>query len=334
MPYTLSVFHLESRMRKTGFTKLELIVVIAVIGVVASFLLPAVQNAREQSRRFSCSNNLTQIILGIQHYESAFGCFPPGTIDSVGPIQNTNVGYHHGWITQILPFMDEGNLFEAIDRTQSIYAPANLPVGNQKISVLACPTSSSPFLFSHYAGCHHNVESPIDDTNHGVFFLNSHVRIKDIHDGLSHTLFIGEKEPDEWDQNWASGTRATLRNTGPMRDEEGLKASRYNSPVRPYLYQDTVSTSPTASPPGMPQVGRLGMPRSSNSGRPRPAANGPKSGFGSPLFVGGFSSQHSGGIVQYAAGDGHIGSFTRRTDSKIMSQLGHRADGELPLSCE
>jgi hypothetical protein len=66
----------------------------------------------------------------------------------------------------------------------------------------------------NYAACHHDVEAPIDQDNNGVMFLNSAVPIRDISDGTTHTIFVGEKAIEEDDLGWMSGTRATLRNTG------------------------------------------------------------------------------------------------------------------------
>ena len=57
-------------------------------------------------------------------------------------------------------------------------------------------------------------EKPIDAKDSGVFFLNSRIRYEDVTDGSSHTIFLGEKQPDVWDFSWMSGTRSTLRNTG------------------------------------------------------------------------------------------------------------------------
>ena len=67
---------------------------------------------------------------------------------------------------------------------------------------------------SNYAGCHHDVESPIDADNHGVLFLNSHISAQDVTDGTAHTIYVGEKLAYKDDLGWMSGTRATLRNTG------------------------------------------------------------------------------------------------------------------------
>ena len=65
------------RKRKNGFTLVELMVVIAIIGVLVGLLVPAVQSAREAARRMSCSNNMKQLGLALHNYESAFGFFPP-----------------------------------------------------------------------------------------------------------------------------------------------------------------------------------------------------------------------------------------------------------------
>ncbi len=67
---------------------------------------------------------------------------------------------------------------------------------------------------SNYAACHNDVEAPIDVNNSGVMFLNSHIGQKDVTDGTTHTIYVGEKLGDPTDLGWMSGTRATLRNTG------------------------------------------------------------------------------------------------------------------------
>ena len=100
---------------REGFTLVELLVVIAIIGVLVALLLPAVQMAREAARRLSCSNNLGQLITAIHNYEMAHGIYPSGTIDSKGPVANVPVGYHHNWMSQITPYIEEGNTWRAID---------------------------------------------------------------------------------------------------------------------------------------------------------------------------------------------------------------------------
>ncbi len=210
----------RSRGARGGFTMLELGVVVAVIGVLIALLLPAVQGAREAARRRQCENNLCQIGIALRNYESAHGVLPPGVVNATGPVRNKPEGYHMGWLAQLLPFVDEDLTYRHLDFSVGAYDKKNRPVRQILIATLACPSAPSRTIgWTSYAGCHHDVEAPIDRDNHGVFFLNSRIRSKEIPDGLTHTIFVGEKMPDSRDLTWLSGTVATLRNTGtPLGD--------------------------------------------------------------------------------------------------------------------
>src|SRR5262245_57595937 len=107
---------------KNGFTLVELLVVIAIIGVLVALLLPAVQAAREAARRMSCSNNLKQLGLGVQNYIDAYAALPYGTMPpGVGSAELTREGW--GWGAIILPYIEQGPLFEALGVNQnSFYA--------------------------------------------------------------------------------------------------------------------------------------------------------------------------------------------------------------------
>src|SRR5437868_5977630 len=85
---------------RNGFTLVELLVVIAIIGVLVALLLPAVQTARESSRRSQCANNIKQIGLAVANYESTHRAMPPGNYHSV----------FGSWLVHILPYMEQGNL--------------------------------------------------------------------------------------------------------------------------------------------------------------------------------------------------------------------------------
>jgi prepilin-type N-terminal cleavage/methylation domain-containing protein len=284
--------------RRAGFTLVELLVVIAIIGILVALLLPAVQAAREAARRMSCTNNLSQLILAAQNYEMAFRTYPPGTIDEKGPIKNVPEGYHHNWISQLLPYMEQQVTYQHIDFSVSVYDDKNAAVREVPIEILECPSAVIPsreFRMSSYAGCHNDLEAPIDVDNNGVFFLNSSIRPKDITDGASHTLFIGEKfcDPD-LDLGWMSGTRATLRNTGG-----GLNVERRRQRYGRIMLDDAEER----------EAGRDGD-------------------IDPVLFVGGFSSEHPG-IVNFAFGDSHISCINEQIELSVLRQMADRHDGKL-----
>ena len=214
----------NARKNPAAFTLIELLVVIAIIAVLIALLLPAVQMAREGARRTQCKNNLMQIILAVQNYEAAHEVLPPGVVNPDGPIKSEPKGYHFSWLAQLLPYLDQSNVQRHLHFAANVYDAANLSARQQMIEVLLCPsdptyfsTSSTDRLnvgLSNYAGCHHDTEAAIGDDNHGVFFLNSSVRLDKIDDGPSNTIFVGEKVRTQYELGWASGTRATLRNTG------------------------------------------------------------------------------------------------------------------------
>ena len=354
--------------QEKAFTLVELLVVIAIIGILIALLLPAIQAAREAARRMSCVNNMTQIGLALQSYIEANEALPAGVVNPKGPINTDASGYKMGWITQILPYFEESATYKHIDFKASVFDKKNAPVREIAISTLICPsyggervlsedmwggvgggmgmgmppvmddtqdmgmvggmvdpesveadkdepagdqtkkadkadsktdsqagkkdpadTSDKPAkaksykrgtrAICNYAGCHNHNEAPIDENNTGVFILNRPIRPESITDGLSHTIFIGEKLPDDNDLGWMAGTRATLRNTG----------TRIN---------------------GTPSAVGIGMP-----GR-------------TPLFVGGFGSEHPG-VANMLLGDGAVQSFSEGTSLPVLQQLGHRADGKL-----
>jgi prepilin-type N-terminal cleavage/methylation domain-containing protein len=217
-----------------AFTLVELLVVIAIIGILVSLLLPAIQAAREGARRAECTNQLRQLILAVHDFEAAHEYFPPGTVNSQGPIQNLPNGQHIGWIARILPYLEERALYNSLDLSQSAYHFKNDRARQTSIALLFCPSSySDEWPRSNYAGCHHDVEAPIDSDNRGVFFLNSKLTRDDLKDGAAYTLFVGEKLDDDTDLGWLSGTAATLRNTGT---ELNHARRRIPSGIPPWVY--------------------------------------------------------------------------------------------------
>lgn len=132
------------RDRRSGFTLVELLVVIAIIGVLVALLLPAVQAAREASRRMSCSNNLKQMGLGFLNFESARGGFPPRRYSATPGVPDATQTDGHGyvgWGAIILPYMENKNLWDKYDLRYDYYDPVNAPVTNTVIPFYKCPTT-------------------------------------------------------------------------------------------------------------------------------------------------------------------------------------------------
>jgi prepilin-type processing-associated H-X9-DG protein len=282
---------------------IELLVVIAIIAVLIALLLPAVQSAREAARRAQCVNNLVQLVVALQNYESSHEVFPPGVVNPGGPIVSKPQGYHHSWIVQILPYIEQRNASRKINFSAGVYDPANSTIRGLEISTLHCPSDGGfrmagggapSFAGNNYAGNHHEVEAPIDAGNHGVFFLNSRVRYEDIPDGSSFTIFVGEKPRNGSDLGWMSGTRASLRNTGT-----NVNASGGFVPI------------PGLSP--------------DDEDRPQPAQPGETD---PDLIVGGYGSKHPGG-ANFAFGDGSVRFLKNTLSPSVFHRLGHREDGEV-----
>jgi prepilin-type N-terminal cleavage/methylation domain-containing protein/prepilin-type processing-associated H-X9-DG protein len=123
--------------KKHGFTLVELLVVIAIIGVLVSLLLPAVQMAREASRRTNCLANLKQIGTAIHLYEGVYGSLPPGSINT-GPCCSTESQI--SWPISILPFIEQKNLFARYNQKLTNESQANQFVVQQFIAVYSCPS--------------------------------------------------------------------------------------------------------------------------------------------------------------------------------------------------
>ncbi len=285
--------------QRGGFTLIELLLVIAIISILISLLLPAIQSSREIARRLQCSKNLMQIGLAMGNYHASNKVFPPGVVDPKGPISSLPTGYHWGWGARILPFLEQANLYNQLNFLVGVYEPANDTSCIRRLNIFQCPSDGTPVLTS-YAACHHDVEAPIAEDNHGVFFLNSRVRLDDITDGPASTILAGEFIGKTQSLGWAVGTRSSLRNTGmPI-----------NAPL-----------SLSGSTPAWlnPQELRKNV---------REVQDLIESGGVDPSFVGGFSSQHTGGS-NFVMGDGSIRFLTERISPSVYQSLGHRADGNV-----
>ncbi|HUY31481.1 MAG TPA: DUF1559 domain-containing protein [Pirellulales bacterium] len=197
--------------RRHAFTLVELLVVIAVVGLLLALLLPAVQAARETARRGQCTNNLKQMGLACQSYHDSLMSFPPGYCASISYVDgqtDTTPGW--GWAAFILPQIEQCAVKGNIHFSLPVEDPRNNPAVQSNIGVYLCPSDSlppRPFTIpdgagnplavaapSSYAGCIGGDSSGVSDaTGLGIFYRNSGTRISDVRDGTSTTILVGEK---------------------------------------------------------------------------------------------------------------------------------------------
>ena len=126
--------------KKRGFTLVELLVAIAIIGALIAISIPAVQFAREAARRTHCQNNLRQVGLALNNYDSARNKFPPGQMWSGSRKHLDTIDY--AWSAAILPYLEEGSTYAAIDFDKSYLEPVNRQAVGTIVDTYLCPSTA------------------------------------------------------------------------------------------------------------------------------------------------------------------------------------------------
>ncbi len=199
-----------------GFTLVELLTVLSIIGVLVALLVPAVQIAREAARRTHCGNHLRQLGLAMHLYHGARGCFPFGFSD-----------LEQSWQAMLLPYLEQNNLYFTLIFQED--GPGNWDSGSPNttacqtvIAVFRCPSMAAPThvdfnnisqrVPSSYNGVASSLAASDDRSTipaggypqvaledyplDGMLFGNSCVRFEDVKDGTSHTALFGEMHTD------------------------------------------------------------------------------------------------------------------------------------------
>jgi len=198
------------RDQRQGFTLVELLVVIAIIGVLIGLLLPAVQSAREAARRSSCTNNLKQQGLAFHTHASAFGAFPKSR-----PLGKN--GDEMSWCTQLLDYLEEGNLAKLYKKDEAWHSATNATAGQTQINAFVCPSAPgaprraagsdapgsvggkamgpSDYMVTHRVRQRFYTANGLTDPGkdlEGALSRSGDTKLAEIADGLSKTMLIHE----------------------------------------------------------------------------------------------------------------------------------------------
>jgi prepilin-type N-terminal cleavage/methylation domain-containing protein/prepilin-type processing-associated H-X9-DG protein len=189
-----------------GFTLIELLVVIAIIAILIGLLVPAVQKVRAAANRLQCSNNLKQIGLALNNYESANRHFPPG---------RTTVFPQMSWTAIVMPYYEQDNAYKLYNFKLDWNNPANYPAIRVQMKIFNCPSTpiqprvdttiaaqpacgdySSVNAIKNFVGINcfgyvgiNNVDDP---RLVGALIRDQPSRISDIIDGTSNTILVAE----------------------------------------------------------------------------------------------------------------------------------------------
>lgn len=185
------------------------------LGVGAALVLPAIQQARSAARNAQSKNNLKQLALAMHNYHSVYNHFPAGTVESSAEKPEDRLS----WITELTPYMEMNAVHDALNREEAWNSDTNIEAAlRANTMVLQNPNmvsvlSDEGLMSTAYVGCagvgKDAAKLPVDNPKAGMFGYDRATRLRDITDGTSNSLMIGEVSGNAG--AWTAGGKPTLR---------------------------------------------------------------------------------------------------------------------------
>lgn len=193
--------------KRRGMTIVELMVVIAIVGILVALLMPAVQAARESARRMQCQSHLRQVGLALHNYHAAHRTLPPGCLQW-RPFRGNPRLKNFAWSALILPHLEATNVQQLVNFDYPFDHPLNAVARKTNIATYLCPSVPMPAEKSgktDYGGIYGQRINTRVNTDNGVFLYDRKISHREIVDGLTQTLMVAEDTGGP-DAEWINGS--------------------------------------------------------------------------------------------------------------------------------
>ena len=322
---------------RTGFTLVELLVVITIIGILISLLLPAVQSAREAARQTQCKNHLKQLALAMLSHHQQHGFFPTGGWGSgwqADPDMGFNRDQPGSWTFTVLPYIEQQAIFDMgsgyIDpatgrATWPVPPEKNVKLAERNeipLAVFFCPTRRRPIATKNNRGSFYNADNPPTLARNDYAANNGTYMIGMGYQNITYNNIEDGAWPDPAALNGISGIRSevTIAEVRDGTTNTYLVGEKY---LQPEHYQGV-------TPPNSEAGDDEGIYNGCNGDQYRFAGpNYPASQDRSQYYAYWIWGSAHPGAFNMALCDGSVRKISYSIDLDIHGWLANRKDGEV-----